>query len=110
MVSGGAQSAPESNHSEQPAGAENAGTLQDALEPHARKMERSGLRMDFLESLLVPGARLELGEVAMRWAGMPNKHERALTLDVLRALEGAGYLEASGDEAWTVSGKRASTS
>lgn len=89
---------------------EEPSTLQSALEPHARRMERSGLRMEFVESLLVPGAQLELGEVAMRWAGMPNKHERALTLDVLRALEAAGYLEASGDEAWTVSGKRASTS
>ncbi|MGH7661952.1 MAG: hypothetical protein ACRENA_13695, partial [Vulcanimicrobiaceae bacterium] len=106
MVSGGAQSAPESNHSDDVPGESDAGTLESVLEPHARKMERSGLRMAFVEGLLEPGAQLELGEVAMRWAGMPNKHERALTLEVLRALESAGYLEASGDETWTVSGKR----
>ena len=76
--------------------------LEVVLEAHARRMERSGLRPSFVRDLLVPGERLELGEVAMRWAGMPNKHERALTVEVLRALEDAGYLRAAGDEAWTV--------
>lgn len=76
--------------------------LEVVLEAHARRMERSGLRPSFVRDLLVPGQRLELGEVAMRWAGMPNKHERALTVEVLRALEDAGYLQAAGDEAWTV--------
>lgn len=105
-----AREASEARDSEQVEHREQPDTIHDVLAEHARRMERSGLRMDFVEGLLVPGAHLELGEVAMRWAGMPNKHERALTLDVLRALEAAGYLEASGDEAWTVSGKRASTS
>ncbi|HEY1728937.1 MAG TPA: SDR family NAD(P)-dependent oxidoreductase [Candidatus Baltobacteraceae bacterium] len=76
--------------------------LESALEPHARRMERSGLRIQFVRELLVPGAQLEAGEIAMRWAGMPNKHERALTVEVLQALEVAGYLEHSGDDAWTV--------
>ncbi|MBV8074411.1 MAG: SDR family NAD(P)-dependent oxidoreductase [Candidatus Eremiobacteraeota bacterium] len=85
-------------------------SLEAALEPHARRMERSGLRPAFVRDLLVPGARLDAGEVAMRWAGMPNKHERALTLDVLQALEAAGYLERAGDDAWLVSEKVSSTS
>ena len=55
-------------------------------------MERSGLRIQFVRELLVPGALLEAGEIAMLRAGMPNKHERALTVEVLQALEGAGYL------------------
>jgi short-subunit dehydrogenase len=76
--------------------------LESALEPLARRMERSGFRIQFVRDLLVPGAQLEAGEIAMRWAGMPNKHERALTVDVLQALEGAGYLERSGEDAWTV--------
>ena len=84
--------------------------LDNVLEPFTRRMERSGLRLAFVRDLLVPLARLELGEVAMRWAGMPNKHERALTLEVLRALEAAGYLEPAGSDAWTVSEKRATTS
>jgi hypothetical protein len=65
-------------------------------------MERSGLRVQFVRELLVPGARLEAGEIAMRWAGMPNKHERALTVDVLQALQEAGYLESAGNDTWTV--------
>jgi NAD(P)-dependent dehydrogenase (short-subunit alcohol dehydrogenase family) len=76
--------------------------IDSALEPHARRMERSGLRMQFVRDLLVPGTQLEAGEIAMRWAGMPNKHERALTVEVLQALELAGYLERSGDDTWTV--------
>jgi short-subunit dehydrogenase len=88
-----------------------AETVQSALEPLARKMERSGLRIEFVESLLAtPGEKLELGEVAMRWAGMPNKHERALTQEMLQALASAGYLEAAGDDAWTVSAKRSTIS
>ena len=99
--SAGAQSAPESRGSDD---------LESALEPLARRMERSGLRVQFVRELLVPGAHLEAGEIAMRWAGMPNKHERALTVEVLQALEGAGYLERSGDDAWSVKGNRSTTS
>ena len=76
--------------------------LETALQAHARRMERSGFRMQFVRELLVPGAQLEAGEIAMRWAGMPNKHERALTVEVLQALEEAGYLMRSGDDVWTV--------
>jgi short-subunit dehydrogenase len=83
--------------------ARDSDDLETALEPHARRMERSGLRVQFVRELLVPGARLEAGEIAMRWAGMPNKHERALTVDVLQALQEAGYLESAGDDTWTVS-------
>ncbi|MBV8151951.1 MAG: hypothetical protein JOY59_10375, partial [Candidatus Eremiobacteraeota bacterium] len=88
----------------------NSDNLETVLEPYARRMERSGLKAEFVRNLLEPGANLELGEVAMRWAGMPNKHERALTLEVLRSLEAAGYVEAAGADTWTVSGKRATTS
>ena len=99
-----------SSDSDAVAGGHDRDTIESALEPHARRMERAGLRMEFVRELLVPGARLELGEIAMRWAGMPNKHERALTQEVLKALEGAGYLEADGDDAWVVSGKRSTIS
>jgi short-subunit dehydrogenase len=91
-------------------GEQHRDRLEIALEPLRRRMERSSLRVEFVRELLVPGARLELGEVAMRWAGMPNKHERGLTLEVLQALERAGYLEPAGGEAWTVSGNRSTTS
>jgi len=94
--------APQRSERPQPEDGDNRDPLDAALEPHARRMERSGLRAQFVRELLVPGARLEAGEIAMRWAGMPNKHERALTIDVLEALEAAGYVVRSGDDAWTV--------
>jgi hypothetical protein len=63
-----------------------------ALEPHAARMKKLNLSFTFVRGILVPGAEIELGEVAMRWAGMPNKNERALTNDVLDALAEAGFL------------------
>ena len=63
-----------------------------ALAPHAARMKKLNLSVTFVRSLLVPERELELGDVAMRWAGMPNKNERALTNDVLDALASAGYL------------------
>ena len=81
----------------------NAGDdLETALEPVARRMERVKLSPDFVASLLEPGAILHLTEVAMRWAGMPNKNERAAMGEVLDALASAGYLEKLGDETWRV--------
>jgi hypothetical protein len=38
----------------------------------------------------------------MRWAGMPNKNERAALREVLDVLTEAGYLRASGSDAWVV--------
>jgi len=76
--------------------------LSTALEPVARRMERVKLSHTFVESLLVPGATLVLTEVAMRWAGMPNKNERAAMHEVLTALADAGVIEPLGDETWRV--------
>ena len=38
----------------------------------------------------------------MRWAGMPNKNERAAMHEVLDALEAGGFLERVGEETWKV--------
>jgi short-subunit dehydrogenase len=73
-----------------------------ALEPVASRMRKLNLSETFVRSLLVPGTELELGDVALRWAGMPNKNERALTHEVLEALAEAGYLERSGDGVYAV--------
>jgi short-subunit dehydrogenase len=64
-----------------------------ALANELTRMGKFKMSVAFVRGMLVPGAELEVGEVAMRWAGMPNKHERALTNDVLDALATAGYLE-----------------
>jgi short-subunit dehydrogenase len=67
-----------------------------ALAPLVRRMERNKLDVWFVRSLLVVGNEIDPNEVALRWAGMPNKNERALTNEVLAALEAAGFLVASG--------------
>jgi short-subunit dehydrogenase len=73
-----------------------------ALEPHRRRMEKLKLSDTFVRELLVLDARLEAGDVAMRWAGMPNKNERAITDDVLEALAAGGFLERSEDRTYRV--------
>jgi short-subunit dehydrogenase len=77
-------------------------SLESALEPLARRMERVKMPAGFVRDALVPGAMLELNELAMRWAGMPNKNERAAMREVLDALAESGYVERTGDETWTV--------
>ena len=74
-----------------------------ALEPLARRMERANLRAGFVRELLdVPGVKLTTSEIALIWTGMPNKHERALTQEVLDALAEAGFLERLGGERYRV--------
>lgn len=79
-----------------------SGPFEVALAPHERRMLKLNLTPAFVRSLLAPGAELELGDVAMRWAGMPNKNERALTNDVLDALASGGYLEHLAPERYRV--------
>ncbi len=73
-----------------------------ALEPVARRMERVKLSDDFLRDALVPGAVLRLNTLAMQWAGMPNKNERAALREALSALAEAGFLETLEGESWRV--------
>ncbi len=67
--------------------------LEAALAAQATRMHKLNMKMSYVRSLLVPNRELELGDVALGWAGMPNKNERALTNDVLDALAAAGLLE-----------------
>jgi short-subunit dehydrogenase len=81
---------------------QSEGTFEAALAPVARRMERIKLSAQVLRDALVPGATLELNALAMQWAGMPNKNERAALREALDALAAGGYLEALGDETWKV--------
>jgi len=65
-------------------------------------MQKLSLRESFVRDLLVLDAKLDLGEIALRWAGMPNKNERAITEEVLEALADAGFLERSADHTYLV--------
>jgi hypothetical protein len=73
-----------------------------ALEPLMRRMERAKLTTDFVRSLLVLDAVIDVGDAAMRWAGMPNKHERALTSEVFFALAEWGFLAPRADGRYRV--------
>lgn len=73
-----------------------------ALAPLAHRMARVKLPQTFVRDLLAPDGTVTLNEAAMRWAGMPNKNERAVMHDVLSALADAGLLEAIGPETWRV--------
>lgn len=73
-----------------------------ALEPVSRRMDRVKLTAPFLAELLRPGSDVHLSEAAMRWAGMPNKNERAAMAEALEALTAGGFLERTGEETWRV--------
>lgn len=73
-----------------------------ALEPVSRRMERVKLPQTFLAELLRPGEDVHLTDAAMRWAGMPNKNERAALEEALDALAAGGFLEKTGEESWRV--------
>ena len=70
-----------------------ANALESTLAPLARRMERAKLPFAFIASLLQPGETIDTNEAAMRWAGMPNKNERALLGELFDALVEAGFLE-----------------
>ena len=68
-----------------------------AIAPLRRRMERVKLGERFVRELLQPDDVLDPAEVALRWAGMPNKNERAATIEVLDALADAGFLVREGE-------------
>jgi hypothetical protein len=73
-----------------------------ALESLQRRMERANLSIDFVRSLLIVDNVIDVGEAAMRWAGMPNKHERSLTSEVFFALAEWGFLAPRADGRYRV--------
>jgi short-subunit dehydrogenase len=68
-----------------------------ALGAVRRRMERVRLDERFVRGLLQDGALLDPNEVALQWAGMPNKNERAATIEVLDALTEGGFLQRDGE-------------
>ena len=74
-----------------------AESFDDALAPVRRRMERVRMRPAFVHDLLREGAVLDPNEVALQWAGMPNKNERAVTNEVLDALVEARFLARDGE-------------
>ena len=73
-----------------------------ALAPLEGRMHKMNLTNEVIARLLVVGNELQPADVALGWAGMPNKHERALTHQVLDALADSGFLERIADERYRV--------
>jgi hypothetical protein len=73
-----------------------------ALEALQKRMDRAKLTTDFVRSLLIVDNVIDVGEAAMRWAGMPNKHERSLTSEVFFALAEWGFLAPRADGRYRV--------
>ncbi|MHB8178876.1 MAG: SDR family NAD(P)-dependent oxidoreductase [Vulcanimicrobiaceae bacterium] len=86
----------------QPSAPRSKVSFSEALAPVARRMERVKLSPAFLQDSLVAGTTLDLHELAMRWAGMPNKNERAVLREALEALASARFLEPTGETTWRV--------
>ena len=73
-----------------------------ALESLQKRMDRAKLTTDFVRSLLIVDNVIDVGDAAMRWAGMPNKHERSLTSEVFFALAEWGFLAPRADGRYRV--------
>lgn len=95
------EAAPTPNPQPGPAPAAHS-EFERALEPVARRMERVKLAPAFLQEMLAAGGDVHLSDAAMRWAGMPNKNERAAMAEALDALAAGGFLERTGEETWRV--------
>jgi short-subunit dehydrogenase len=91
---------PTENHNIEPP--MSGSSFDAALESLQRRMERANLSVDFVKSLMIVDNVIDVGEAAMRWAGMPNKHERSLTTEVFFALAEWGFLAPRADGRYRV--------
>jgi short-subunit dehydrogenase len=91
---------PTENHNIEPP--MSGSSFDAALESLQRRMERANFSTDFVKSLMIVDNVIDVGEAAMRWAGMPNKHERSLTSEVFFALAEWGFLAPRADGRYRV--------
>jgi hypothetical protein len=69
------------------------------LEPFLPLLEKLGLAPEFVEkNVLLRSGEVSVSEIAMLWQGMPNKHDRKRTRQLLDALAEAGLLSIVDDE------------
>ena len=62
-----------------------------------------GFRLEFVaEKVLSTQGPVTVSQVAMLWMGMPNKHDRKRTRQLLDALADAGLLERAGEDTYTI--------
>jgi len=64
-------------------------------------LESLGFRPEFVaEKVMSASAQVTVSQVAMLWMGMPNKHDRKRTRQLLDALADAGLLERAGEDTY----------
>jgi hypothetical protein len=67
------------------------------------RMEALGFSLDFVaKNVASATAEVTVAQVAMLWMGMPNKHDRKRTRQLLDALTDAGVLECVAEETYEV--------
>jgi hypothetical protein len=61
-------------------------------------IDKLGFKRSFVAgTILGSSATVTVAQIAMLWMGMPNKHDRKRTKQLLEALAGAGLFEADPD-------------
>jgi hypothetical protein len=64
-------------------------------------MDKLGFTRDFVLKNVLAADAVNVAQIAMLWMGMPNKHDRKRTRQLLDALTGAGLLAFDeGSESW----------
>jgi short-subunit dehydrogenase len=101
-LTGPSEPLPEPKREPEPEAEPEHTAFEAALVPVEARMRKLNLSRAFVAALLVPGESLELGDVAMRWAGMPNKNERAVTREVLEALADGAFLARAAEDRYEV--------
>ena len=62
-----------------------------------------GFQPEFVaKNVMSMNGEVTVAQVAMLWMGMPNKHDRKRTRQLLEALADAGLLDRRGEEAYEV--------
>ncbi len=73
--------------------------MHEALAPLKPVIEKLGFTEEFIErNILARDGPVTVSETAMLWQGMPNKHDRKRTRQLLDALTEAGLLRLVDDE------------
>jgi len=68
-------------------------------------LELLGFKLDFIaKNVFSTGGPITVAQVAMLWMGMPNKHDRKRTRQMLDALAEAGLVEPTAEDTYEVKG------
>lgn len=66
-------------------------------------LDKLGFSLEFVAKHVMSAAgTVTVSQIAMLWMGMPNKHDRKRTQQLLEALADSGLLDRAGEEAYQV--------